>query len=459
MIYHFIGIGGIGMSALAEILHAMGEKVQGSDVADNASVQRLKAKGIDVFIGHDVKNLPSEGTVVISTAIPKDNVELNAARNRSMEVVHRSDILAKILHEYVENSVAISGTHGKTTTTALTYTLMKACGFEVGVINGGVIASIGTNAEPSSKWMVVEADESDGSFTKLHATVAVVTSMDPEHMDHYGGMDKVRASYKKFVSQVPDDGFVMLGADDEDVRCLAAMQEKNSFFYGLEKGADVRAINIRQEGYSTVFDLNAFGEFYQNIILNLPGEYNVQNATAAIAVCLKLGGKVEDMRSALATFQGVGRRFNKVGTLHNMTVIDDYGHHPVEISATLKAAKKVFSGNVLAVIQPHRYTRLKDLMGGFANSVQSADAILIAPVYSAGEEPIEGVNSEVLAEKIKTELGKPVLTVADEVDLKRRVIEAQKGWGGDRNAVVCLGAGSISTWAKNLCKAEEGAVE
>jgi UDP-N-acetylmuramate--alanine ligase len=454
MIYHFIGIGGIGMSALAEILHAYGETVQGSDISENASVKRLKDKGIKVFIGHNASNLPEEGsTVVISTAIPKDNVELNSARSRSLNVIHRADVLAKVLQNHAENSVAISGTHGKTTTTALTYTLMQACGIETGVINGGVIKSIGTNAQQSDGWMVVEADESDGSFTKLHSTVAVVTSMDPEHMEHYGGMDKVRSSYKKFVSHVPDDGFAVLSAEDGDVRCLAALQERNSFFYGFSEMADVRALNIRQENYTTVFDMDAFGDYHQNIILNMPGKHNVQNALAAILICLKLGGKISDMRPALANFAGVGRRFNKLGTLENMTVVDDYAHHPVEIEATLKTAKNVFKGKVLAVIQPHRYSRLQDLMSGFTKSIAAADAVLIAPVYSAGEEPIEGINAEALAQKIK-ETGKAVLTINDEADLKKRVVEAQHGWKGDQNAVICLGAGSISAWAHNLCKGE-----
>jgi UDP-N-acetylmuramate--alanine ligase len=306
----------------------------------------------------------------------------------------------------------------------------------------------------SKEWMVAEADESDGSFTKLHATIAVVTSMDPEHMEHYGGMDKVRSSYKEFVSHVPDDGFAVLSAEDGDVRCLAALQERNSFFYGFSEMADVRAVNIRQENYTTIFDLEAFGEEYDSIILNMPGKHNVQNALAAILVCLKLGGKVEDMRMALANFAGVGRRFNKLGTLENMTVIDDYGHHPVEITATLQAAKKVFKGKILAVVQPHRYSRLQDLMSGFAKSVAYADAILVAPVYSAGEDPIEGVSAETLAEAIKS-TGKAVLTVVDEDDLKARVIEAQKGWGGDQNAVICLGAGSISQWAHSLCKSTD----
>lgn len=450
MIYHFIGIGGIGMSALAEVLHGYGETVQGSDMSNNASVKRLKAKGIKVFIGHDAKNLPDQGDVIISTAIPKDNIEVNTARSRSMNVIHRSDILAKILNDYAEKSVAISGTHGKTTTTALTYILMEACGLETGVINGGVIKSIGTNAKTSEEWMVVEADESDGSFTKLRPTIAVVTSIDPEHMEHYGGMDQVRASYKEFVSHIPSGGFNVLSSEDGDVRCLAGYQEDKSFFYGFSKLADVRAVNIRQENYTTLFDLEAFGKSYSNVILNMPGKHNVQNALAAILICLKLGGKVEDMRMPLANFAGVGRRFNKLGMLENMTVIDDYGHHPVEIEATLKAAKDVFKGKILAVVQPHRYSRLENLMLGFAQSVKHADAILVTPVYSAGEEPIDGVSSAALANVIK-ETGKAVLTIDSESELKDRIIEAQKGWGGDQNAVICLGAGSISQWAHNLC--------
>ncbi len=455
MIFHFIGIGGIGMSALAEILHEAGETVQGSDGAENSSIERLQKKGIKIFIGHNPKNVPLDCTVVVSTAIPNDNVELSYARNKSIKVVHRSDILAMILQDYTKNSVAISGTHGKTTTTALTYTLMDACGFDVGVINGGIISSLNSNAKASNDWLVVEADESDGSFTKLHPTVAVVTNIDHEHMEYYGGMDQVRVSYKKFVSNVPENGFAMLSADDGDVRCLAGLQEQHSYFYGLGDMADVKATNIIQENYTTIFDLEAFGETYKKVILNLPGVYNVQNALAAILVCLKLGGKFEDMRFALANFKGVSRRFNKLGTLNNMVVIDDYGHHPVEIKATLKAAKNVFAGKIIAVIQPHRYSRLKDLIDGFVISVKDVDAVLIAPVYGAGEKPIDGINSELLAEKIKTEIGIPVLTVNDKEDLKTKIIEAQNGWGGDQNAVICLGAGNITNWAKYLVLEEK----
>ena len=455
---HFIGIGGIGMSGIAEVLHNLGHKVQGSDQADSANVQRLRDKGIEVSVGHRAENLGDAEVVVVSTAIKKSNPELIAAREKLLPVVRRAEMLAELMR--FRNAIAIGGTHGKTTTTSLVATLLEAGGLDPTVINGGIINAYGTNARMGEgEWMVVEADESDGTFLKLPADVAVVTNIDPEHLDHYGNFDAVRAAFRQFVENVPFYGFGVMCLDHPEVQALVSrIEDRKVITYGENPQADVRFMNVRIDGTRSIFDVEIrrrrTGQVIQlkELVMPMPGRHNISNATAAIAVANRLGISKEDIAKGLASFGGVKRRFTLTGEWNGVQIFDDYGHHPVEIKAVLRAAREACKGRIIAVHQPHRYSRLSSLFEEFAACFNDADSIFLAPVYAAGEDPIEGMDSVSLVSRIKSGGHRDARFLASAELLPQMVAEVAKP--GD--FVVLLGAGSITSWAAALPKQLEG---
>ncbi|AWC23322.1 UDP-N-acetylmuramate--L-alanine ligase [Aminobacter sp. MSH1] len=449
---HFIGIGGIGMSGIAEVLHNLGYKVQGSDQSESANVQRLREKGIECFVGHKAENLGDAEVIVVSTAIKKTNPELMAAREKLLPVVRRAEMLAELMR--FRNAVAIGGTHGKTTTTSMVATLLDAGGLDPTVINGGIINAYGTNARMGEgEWMVVEADESDGTFLKLPADVAVVTNIDPEHLDHYGTFDRVREAFRQFVENVPFYGFGVMCTDHPEVQALVShIEDRRVITYGENAQADVRFTNHHMDGAVSVFDVvirnrkSASSTTIEGLRLPMPGRHNVSNATAAIAVATELGISAEAVKSGLSSFGGVKRRFTHTGSWNGVEVFDDYGHHPVEIKAVLSAAREATKGRVIAIAQPHRFTRLRDLFDDFSACFNDADTVMVAPVYAAGEDPIEGVNSETLTARIRAGGHRDARHIEGAAAVAPVVRELAKP--GD--FVVYLGAGNITQWAYAL---------
>jgi UDP-N-acetylmuramate--alanine ligase len=451
---HFIGIGGIGMSGIAEVLHNLGYQVQGSDQADSANVQRLRDKGIACFVGHKAENLGKAEVVVVSTAIKKSNPELAAAREKLLPIVRRAEMLAELMR--FRQAIAIGGTHGKTTTTSMVATLLEAGGLDPTVVNGGIINAYGTNARMGEgDWMVVEADESDGTFLKLPADIAVVTNIDPEHLDHYGTFDKVREAFRLFVENVPFYGFGVMCIDHPEVQALVSrIEDRRVVTYGENPQADVRFENHRMDGAASLFDVTIrnrkSGEFVsiEGLRLPMPGRHNVSNATAAIAVAHELGISDRAIKAGIASFGGVKRRFTHTGSWHGVEIFDDYGHHPVEIRAVLKAARDSTKGRVIAIAQPHRYTRLRDLFDDFASCFNDADTVLMAPVYPAGEDPIEGVNSDALTARIRSGGHRD----ARHIDGASAIAPIVRATARPGDFVVFLGAGNITQWAYALPK-------
>ncbi|MHA6344512.1 UDP-N-acetylmuramate--L-alanine ligase [Roseivivax sp. CAU 1761] len=445
---HFTGIGGIGMSGIAEVLLNLGYTVQGSDLKGSKITERLEALGARVFIGQAAENLDGAAVVVISSAIKPGNPELDAARAAGLPVVRRAEMLAELMR--LKSNVAVAGTHGKTTTTTMVATLLDAGGIDPTVINGGIIHAYGSNARMGQgEWMVVEADESDGTFNRLPATVAIVTNIDPEHLDHWGDFEKLRQGFHDFVSNIPFYGIAVCCTDHEEVRRLVGrVSDRRVVTYGFNAQADVRAVNLRYEKGVARFDvaLQAEGETIEDCSLPMPGDHNVSNALSAVAVARHLGMKKAEIRAALAKFGGVNRRFTRVGEVGGVTIIDDYGHHPVEIAAVLKAARQACEGRVIAVHQPHRYTRLASLFEDFCGAFNEADVVAIADVYSAGEDPIEGASRDDLVSGLIRHGHRHARALHDEADLERLVREQARP--GDM--VVCLGAGTISHWANAL---------
>ena len=452
---HFIGIGGIGMSGIAEVLMTLGYDVQGSDAKKSKITDRLESLGARIFEGQRAENIGEAGVVVISTAIKKGNPELEEARRKGLPVVRRAEMLAELMR--LKSNVAIAGTHGKTTTTTMVATLLDAGNFDPTVINGGVIHAYGSNARAGAgEWMVVEADESDGSFNRLPATIAIVTNIDPEHMEHWGDFDRLRKGFYDFVSGVPFYGLAVCCTDHPEVQALVGkISDRRVVTFGFNAQADVRAINLRYENGVAHFDVALQGEAALNdgevpviagCTLPMPGDHNVSNALAAIAVARHLGMKRSEIRDALAKFGGVGRRFTRVGEVNGVTIIDDYGHHPVEIAAVLKAARQASKGRVIAVHQPHRYSRLSNLFEDFCTCFNEADVVAIADVYSAGEDPIPGASRDDLVAGLIAHGHRHARAIMDEADLARLVREQARP--GDM--VVCLGAGTISAWANGL---------
>ncbi|HBR68432.1 MAG TPA: UDP-N-acetylmuramate--L-alanine ligase [Rhodospirillaceae bacterium] len=452
---HFIGIGGIGMSGIAEVLHALGHKVQGSDMAESGNVKRLREGGIRIAVGHDPKNLKNEkgenpAAVVISSAVKDDNPELAAARAAKIPIVRRAAMLAELMR--LKSAIAVGGTHGKTTTTSMIGEMLETAGFDPTVINGGIVNAYGTNTRMGqTEWMVVEADESDGTFTRLPALAAVVTNIDPEHMEHYGSFENVKKAYIQFIKNVPFYGYAVLCTDHPEVQALIpAVGDRHIITYGFNPQADVQAHNIRCDATGSTFDVKfSSGDELKDIRLSMPGRHNVQNSLVALAVAREMGVKPPVMKKALSSFTGVKRRFTRTGESHGITVIDDYAHHPVEIETVLKTARTVVDGTkgrVIAVMQPHRFTRLSDLFEGFCTCFNDADAVIVADVYAAGEKPIDGANKNALVEGIKKRGHKNVSALESKEALARTVADIARP--GD--FVVCLGAGDITYWAYDL---------
>jgi UDP-N-acetylmuramate--alanine ligase len=449
---HFTGIGGIGMSGIAEILHDMGYQVSGSDMSSNANVKRLIAKGISVTIGQHEDNVSGAAIVVVSTAIKPDNPEMIAARKHFLPVVHRAEMLGELMR--LKWSVAIAGTHGKTTTTSLVASLLDMGGIDPTVINGGIITGWGSNAKlGKSEWMVVEADESDGSFSRLNPTVAVVTNIDPEHLDHHGSFDNLKQAFRDFVASIPFYGFASLCIDHPIVqRMIADIPERRIISYGFSASADIRGINLRPDNGSMVFDAMVSKRINQHGIIEgfrLPmlGDHNVLNTLAAISVCLEMGIATDKIIHAVSQFKGVGRRFDKKGCVSDITIIDDYGHHPVEITAALSAARMLKPKNqIIAVFQPHRYTRMRDLFDEFCACFNDADHVIISDIYAAGESPIEGYDRDDFVNNLRAH-GHPSVEALEKPDDLAELVMA-KARPGD--VVMCLGAGTITNWAAAL---------
>jgi UDP-N-acetylmuramate--alanine ligase len=450
--FHIIGIGGIGMSGIAEVLHNLGYQVQGSDVADGYNIKRLRDLGITVHIGHQAENINGANVVVVSSAIKKDNPEIMAARKQMLPVVKRAEMLAEIMR--LKWSVAVSGTHGKTTTTSLVAHLLEMAGKDPTVINGGIINALGSNTRlGAGEWMVVEADESDGTFVKLPTTIAVVTNIDPEHLDHFGNFTNAQAAYVSFVQNVPFYGFAMLCIDHPVVQSLIAKaSDRKIITYGISPQADIRATNVTYDDTGCRYDvtfsarLSGGARTIKGFHLPLVGAHNVQNSLAAIGIANEMGIADTMLRSGLGNFAGVKRRFTKTGVVNGITIIDDYGHHPVEIAAVLRAARNVTKGQVIAVVQPHRYSRVNNLFEDFCRCFNDADAVIVAPIYAAGEEPIPGITRDTLVQGMMERGHNRALALPGPADLARVVADIAKP--GDY--VICLGAGDITTWAYAL---------
>jgi len=459
---HFVGIGGIGMSGIAEILATLDYDIQGSDLSDSANVKRLRDQGIRVEIGHAGKNILNDkgaepAAVIISSAVKDDNPEVIEARARKIPVVRRAEMLAEIMR--LKSCIAVGGTHGKTTTTSMIGETLTTAGIDPTIINGGIVNALGTNVRlGDGDWLVAEADESDGTFTRLPADIAVVTNMDPEHMEHYGSFENVKKAYRRFVENLPFYGYAVLCMDHPQVQeLISEIRDRKVITYGMSPQADVQASNIRSDGDGSLFDVRFAGwlmetgaEFImRDVHLSMLGRHNVQNALVALVIAQQMGVPQATMKDALTSFSGVKRRFTKTGEVGDVTVIDDYAHHPIEIETVLQTARtavKKNSGNVIAVMQPHRYTRLNDLFDEFSTCFHDADSVIIADVYEAGESPIEGANKDALVEAISSRGHKDVSALPSRDDLAAMV--AAKAQPGDY--VICMGAGDITAWAYEL---------
>lgn len=454
---HFIGIGGIGMSGIAEVMHNLGYTVRGSDLSANPNVERLRRLGMTISVGHDAENLGDAKVVVISSAVKPDNPEVSEARSRFLPVVRRAEMLAELMR--LKSSIAIGGTHGKTTTTSLVATILEGAGMDPTVINGGIINSYGTNARlGDGDWLVAESDESDGTFVKLPAEIAIVTNIDPEHLDHYGDFDSLRAAFRAFVENVPFYGFAVMCIDHPEVQALIGrIVDRRIITYGRSPQAEVRMDDLRFAEGDCVFNVIITDRVTEEerridgIRLPMPGEHNALNATAAIAVACELSIPGDLIKNALAQFRGVKRRFTKTGVWNGVAIFDDYGHHPVEISAVLKAGRRVTDGRVIAVMQPHRYSRLESLFNDFSSCFNDADTVIVAPVYEAGETPIEGVTSDALVDGLIARGHRHALMLEKPEALAGMIAElAEPG-----DIVICLGAGNITQWANSLPQALE----
>ena len=451
---HFIGIGGIGMSGIAEVMHNLGYKVQGSDVAEGYVVEGLRKRGIPVAIGHKAENLGDAAVVVTSTAIKRGNPEVELALEKRIPVVRRAEMLAELMR--LKSTVAVAGTHGKTTTTSMVAALLDAGGVDPTVINGGIINSYGSNARlGASDWMVVEADESDGSFLRLDGTFAIVTNIDPEHLDHYGSFEKVKDGFVEFIENVPFYGAALLCLDHPEVQAIIPrVRDRRVVTYGFSAQADIRGVNVTPipggNRYEAIIrHRDGSTRSIEGIELPMPGRHNVQNSLAAIGVALELGVSDEIIRTGFAKFGGVKRRFTKVGEVDGVTIIDDYGHHPVEIRAVLSAAREGANGRVIAVVQPHRFTRLHDLMEEFQTAFNDADIVYVAPVYAAGEQPIEGVDAAALVSGLKMRGHRAAQEISGSDALASELARVVK----PDDMVICLGAGDITKWAAGLADA------
>jgi UDP-N-acetylmuramate--alanine ligase len=449
---HFVGIGGIGMSGIAEILHNLGYSIQGSDIAESANVVRLRNLGIEISIGHDGANLQKAEVIVISSAVKSDNPEVVEARARLIPVVPRAEMLAEIMR--LKWGIAVAGTHGKTTTTSIIAAVMDAGQFDPTVINGGIINAYGTNARlGDGDWIVVEADESDGTFMKLPATIAVVTNIDPEHLDHYGDFDTLKAAFVTFVQNIPFYGFATMCIDDPEVQALiSAVSDRRIVTYGLSPQADIRATEISADPNGSHFNvivsnrITATAADLGRFTMPMVGHHNIRNALAAIAIAQEMGIEPDVLKRALLDFSGVKRRFTRTGVVNDVTIIDDYGHHPVEIAAVLAAARTSTRRNVIAVVQPHRYSRVRDLFDEFCTCFNDADIVIVADIYPAGEAPISGIDRDALVDGIRARGHRHVVALGNADSLPPLIAELAK----PDDFVICLGAGNITAWANDL---------
>ena len=454
---HFIGIGGIGMSGIAEMLDTLGYTVQGSDQADGSNVKRLREKGMTIHIGHEPENITKDiAAVVISSAIKQNNKELQAARDLDIPVIRRAEMLAELMR--MKWAVAIGGTHGKTTTTSMVGQMLEAADFDPTVINGGIVNAYGTNVRlGESDIMVVEADESDGTFTRLPASVAVVTNMDPEHMEHYGSFENVKSAYRQFIHNLPFYGYAVLCIDHPEVQALVpTVKDRKIITYGFNPQADVKVENVNSNGDGSTFDVTFSAKInggeelvLRDVHLPMLGRHNVQNCLVALAIAHEMGAAPPILKKGIASFTGVKRRFTKTGETHGVTIIDDYAHHPIEIETMLKTARTAVADNgakVICVMQPHRYSRLDDLFEDFCKCFNEADTVIITDVYEAGEEPIENRNKLSLVEGIKNHGHRDVHALPSRAELAHVV--AKHTNAGDY--VICMGAGDITSWAYEL---------
>ncbi len=459
-VLHFIGIGGIGVSGIAEIMHRFGYQVQGSDSKASANTKRLEEKNINIFIGHDADNLkntkdnkPIE-VVVYSSAVKQDNPEIVAAKKNNIPVIRRAEMLAELMR--FKNSIAIAGTHGKTTTTSLIGHVMEKTELDPTIINGGIANSYGSNVRiGESDWMVVEVDESDGSFTLLPSSIGVITNIDPEHMDFYDSFDEVKDAYRKFIYNIPFYGFAVACTDDDNVKSLISDLPRKIISYGFKEGSDVRATNLRNTAEGMRFDVSVNidkeNQIINDVLLPMFGAHNVLNALSCIAICTKIGVSVESIKQAFVSFKGVRRRFTTTGVVNGIRIIDDYAHHPKEIKAVLGTAKDIVrresnGGRIIAVMQPHRYSRLSGLFDEFCESFSAADAVIIADVYTAGEEPIANINKTTLVQGI-INTGHKLVHSLDNVE---QLPELIKNVATPHDMVLFLGAGDITSWAQAL---------
>ena len=455
-LFHVVGIGGIGMSAIAEVMHTRGFHVQGSDLKDGANLARLRAKGISCLIGHDPANIDGASYLVISSAVKPGNPEFEAARERGIPIIRRAEMLAELMRPCA--TVSITGTHGKTTTTSLVADVFKAAKLDPTVITGGIINAWGSNARiGKGKWMVVEADESDGTFLKLPTQIGVITNIDPEHMDYWPSLDALHLAFSQFIEAIPFYGLAVACIDHPVVRELlaklgGAANGRRTVTYGVARDADIRLINLRPDHNSIIFDadigpgVKGGARKLEDLTLPVLGHYNALNALGALAASIEAGISDELIRSAFASFSGVKRRFSRAGDWQGVAIYDDYAHHPVEIAAVLRAARMAGNGRILAVLEPHRYTRLQSLFNEFSACLDDADIVVVTPVYSAGEAPIPGIDRDELAASLRRHGHPQVMTVDDEQGLVETIASIAKS--GD--LVVGLGAGTITDWINAL---------
>ena len=445
---HFIGIGGIGMSGIAEVLIAHGYDIQGSDVSDTKITRRLQKIGAKIFLNQNAQNLINANVVVVSSAIKPDNIELQTASKLNLPIVQRAEMLAELMR--FKSNISVAGTHGKTTTTTLVAGLLDSGGLDPTVINGGIIHAYGSNARTGDgDWMVVEADESDGSFLKLPSTISIVTNIDCEHMEHYGSFENLKNAFNQFISKIPFYGIAVLSVDDKNTKEISKkINNRKIVTFGKSADADVRAKNISFQNGKSRFDIG-FSDGSKSISgLEFPmtGEHNILNLLAAVCVARYFGMSEENIRSGVAEFSGVNRRFTFLGQFNGVIFVDDYAHHPTEIRAVLKAAKQTAMGKVVAIHQPHRFSRLANLFEEFIECFEDADVVGITPVFAAGEEAIAGVTSKNLIARISKRHNKVVRKIKNEEVLEDFVIKNTE----PNDLVIFMGAGSISTWANNM---------
>ena len=451
-IIHFIGIGGIGMSGIAEILFQSGYHVQGSDLKQSNNTNRLEKLGIKVFIGQKKSNIIDAKIIVVSTAISEKNEEFIAAKKMFLPIVHRSEMLGELMR--LKQSIAIAGTHGKTTTTSLIAKMIEDNGMDPTIINGGIISSLHSNARlGNGEWMVVEADESDGSFSKLNPTAAIITNIDLEHLDYHKNEDNLENAFYNFVSSIPFYGFVCLCIDNPRTqRLISKLENKKVITYGMSANADIRATNIYYKNHRMNFSLNIKNnkEFEDNVYkieFSMIGMHNIQNALATIATGIELKIPLTKIKNTLKNFTGVERRFQKVGNFKNTTIIDDYGHHPVEINSALSAARFLApESKIIAIFQPHRYSRLKDLFDDFCSCFNKADHVFLLDVYAAGEKSIKKFESINLEKGLADYGHKNVLYIQNQNLLAKNLLKLIQ----PNDLIICLGAGSITKIANNL---------